>query len=564
MNPRRVTLAALALLLLVGVVRIVLASRSTSQGFDEPCHVAAGIEWLAKGTYQLDPVHPPLSRDAIGLPLYVAGERFPKFSSEDPRIHNYNDVGNSILYGDGHYLRNLSLARLGVLPFFILEALLVFQWTLEEFGGCAAVAATGLFTSLPIVLAFSDLAYSDIPASCMQFGALFAFVRWLKQPTWRSTWLLGGFVGLAVLSKLTTLLFLPASASAILFCKWFKARRPGNAAQSKWLLQSVTAVAIAMAVFWAGYGFSIGHVRESMQLSPEAMPSFQHFPPIVGRIARLAVISDWNIPVPAFVNGFAEAWTLNKMSPPAYLLGRIKNGGWWYFFLLAAAVKTPLAFLILCALGLVTMSRLARQGRWEALAPAGAVAAIFVVTMPVKYDAGLRHIMVVFPLLAIVAGCGAGFLWNLQGKLRIGGRAMLVGLLIWQGVSSFRAHDDYLAYFNELAGRDPSTVLLTGCDLDCGQDVYRLSDELHKRSVQHFSLAIWSSADLSQMKLPDFEVLQPFKPVSGWVAISTRSRIFGDVFHNTYPPGAFAWLDRYQPVGQIGKTIRLYYIPGSS
>jgi len=564
LNPRRVTLAALALLLLVGVVRIVLASRNTSQGFDEPCHVAAGIEWLAKGTYQLDPVHPPLSRDAIGLPLYVAGERFPKFSSEDPRIHNYNDVGNSILYGDGHYLRNLSLARLGVLPFFILEALLVFQWTLEEFGGCAAVAATGLFTSLPIVLAFSGLAYSDIPASCMQFGALFAFVRWLKQPTWRSTWLLGGFVGLAVLSKLTTLLFLPASASAILFCKWFKARRPGNAAQSKWLLQSVTAVAIAMAVFWAGYGFSIGHVRESMQLSPEAMPSFQHFPPIVGRIARSAVISDWNIPVPAFVNGFAEAWTLNKMSPPAYLLGRIKNGGWWYFFLLAAAVKTPLAFLILCALGLVTMSRLARQGRWEALAPAGAVAAIFVVTMPVKYDAGLRHIMVVFPLLAIVAGCGAGFLWNLQGKLRIGGRAMLVGLLIWQGVSSFRAHDDYLAYFNELAGRDPSTVLLTGCDLDCGQDVYRLSDELHKRSVQHFSLAIWSSADLSQMKLPDFEVLQPFKPVSGWVAISTRSRIFGDVFHNTYPPGAFAWLDRYQPVGQIGKTIRLYYIPGSS
>jgi hypothetical protein len=35
----------------------------------------------------------------------------------------------------------------------------------------------------------------------------------------------------------------------------------------------------------------------------------------------------------------------------------------------------------------------------------------------------------------------------------------------------------------------------------------------------------------------------------------------GDVFHESYPPGAFAWLDRYQPVAYVGKTIRLYYIP---
>ena len=35
----------------------------------------------------------------------------------------------------------------------------------------------------------------------------------------------------------------------------------------------------------------------------------------------------------------------------------------------------------------------------------------------------------------------------------------------------------------------------------------------------------------------------------------------GDFFHTTYPAGAFAWLDQYEPVEHIGKTIRLYYIP---
>jgi hypothetical protein len=28
------------------------------------------------------------------------------------------------------------------------------------------------------------------------------------------------------------------------------------------------------------------------------------------------------------------------------------------------------------------------------------------------------------------------------------------------------------------------------------------------------------------------------------------------------PDVAFAWLDRYQPIGRVGKSILLYYIPG--
>jgi hypothetical protein len=35
----------------------------------------------------------------------------------------------------------------------------------------------------------------------------------------------------------------------------------------------------------------------------------------------------------------------------------------------------------------------------------------------------------------------------------------------------------------------------------------------------------------------------------------------GDVFHTTYPAGAFSWLDEQKPFEQVGKTIRLYYFP---
>ena len=66
---------------------------------------------------------------------------------------------------------------------------------------------------------------------------------------------------------------------------------------------------------------------------------------------------------------------------------------------------------------------------------------------------------------------------------------------------------------------------------------------------------------MNRMELTEFEVLEPFKPVTGWVAISIRSLRFGDVLHETYPPEAFAWLERFHPVAQVRHTIRLYYVP---
>lgn len=113
-------------------------------------------------------------------------------------------------------------------------------------------------------------------------------------------------------------------------------------------------------------------------------------------------------------------------------------------------------------------------------------------------------------------------------------------LLLWQCISRLNAHPDYIAYFNELAGRDPSRVLVTGCDLDCGQDLFRLSRALHERNISQLNLAVWSSADMSRMNLPVFQTPPPFQPVTGWVAISLRSLRMGDVLHTTYPPGAFA------------------------
>jgi predicted membrane-bound mannosyltransferase len=161
-------LAAVVLLAAIVVARVAATYSITSQGFDEPCHVAAALEFLDKGTYTLDPVHPPLARVAIGLPLYLLGVRYPPFPPDDAGARNYNVVGNRILFDGVHYARNLTAARIGVLPFLLAGVIVVFLWTRQLSGAVAAVFAVGLLTTLPVILAFSRLAYTDIAAGTMQ------------------------------------------------------------------------------------------------------------------------------------------------------------------------------------------------------------------------------------------------------------------------------------------------------------------------------------------------------------------------------------------------------------
>ncbi|MEI4861449.1 hypothetical protein Q8G41_28060, partial [Klebsiella pneumoniae] len=61
----------------------------------------------------------------------------------------------------------------------------------------------------------------------------------------------------------------------------------------------------------------------------------------------------WNHgPAPAFFDGIKVALRHNENGHPAWLLGQHGNTGWWYYFPVALAVKTPLALLILTAVGI--------------------------------------------------------------------------------------------------------------------------------------------------------------------------------------------------------------------
>jgi len=559
--PNISTIAAvrlvIALIVLLAVVRILTEDRSRPQGFDEPAHVAAGMEWLQLHTYSLDPLHPPISRLAMAAPLFLSGARLKEVFAQNP---DFWGVGNSVL-NQGSYLRNLSLAREGILPFLAILICAVFLWTRRRFDELTALGAVALLLTLPIMLAFSSLAYTDMPAACIQIATFFLFAEWLDDPAWKNSTALAMLFGLAILTKFTSLLYIPAGAGMIVVYRTLVQDSRHESTSQKHGRKLALIALLSLLIIWAGYRFSVGRVDAVFHLTPANMPTLQHFPAPLRSIARSMIQSDWMIPAPSFVKGLSEAWVLNKSAPPAYLFEKHRNGGWWYFFLAEILFKTPLAFLILATIGSVSLYRQRKHLNWKSLVPVVVIMTILGLTTGVNTNYGLRHVLIIFPLLAIVAGCGANYLWSGPHRWRLPARTLAGCLLAWQCTAALRPRADSIAYFNELAGKDPSRIAVTGCDLDCGQDLLALADELHRQQADHVSLAVWSSADLSRLGLPPFEVLKPFQASSGWIAVSVRAVREGSVMHESYPPGAFAWLDRYSPLKRVGTTIRLYHLP---
>ncbi len=382
---RPATLVAV-LFVVIAITRIVLSYSHTAQTFDEPCHVAAGIEFLDRNTYTLDPIHPPLSRIAIALPLFLAGERYPELSATDPGRHNYNVVGNHILYDSGRLRRNLMLARIGVLPFFALGALIVYLWTLRIAGVRSALFAVFLYTTTPTILAFSSIAYSDIVAASTQVAAMFAFAAWLENFDRKHGLWLASAMGFAFMAKLTSALFLPAAFLCMYVCWFFAHREVEKAKWSRRALQIAGATALAGLILWGGYRFSVKPVQEAAEISPAKMPSFQNFPAFARPEIRKVLLANPRLPAPELLNGISKAWVLNKAGADSFLFGKSRNGGWWYFYLCALGVKLPLPMLIGFFIGLYYLIREQRPA--TRYLPLAGLAGVLLITMHVNYQVG--------------------------------------------------------------------------------------------------------------------------------------------------------------------------------
>jgi len=525
--------------LALGILRIVATYRVFNHTIDEPSHIAGGIEWWEKGTYTLEAKHTPLARLSVALGPYLAGVR-------GTGATRWQDT-YPILSENGQYWRNLILGRLGVLPYFVIATLVVFFWAKKLHGPDVGVIAAGIFTLLPTILAHSSNATTDVALTAMFGCALYTFTSWLREPNFRSAALFGVFTGLALATKLSTLVFLPACGLPIVIAY-------ARSNQTRWrhLLRTVAIVILAAFLsLWAVYRFSHAPLSQVTGL-PDRITA-KIFGKLSGMTAvEQAISRHVPIPAPEFFEGIRMLRDQNQQGSRGYLLGSVKDGGWWYFFFVAVAVKTPIGILLLAVLGAVISIRVFWHDRvkWENAAPLASLIMLLLVTMPSHLDTGVRYILPVYVCLSVLAGMGVAELWH--ARKRMIGRATAGVLLLWFAGASALAHPDYLSYFNEFAGKDPSRVIVVG-DLDWGQDYTRLSKFLREHSVQQISIATDTFFEPKPLGLPETTLLKCADQPTGWVAMELR-RV-------RLHPECYQWMAQQQLLTTVGKTMLIYEVP---
>jgi len=537
---KRARPTVLALAIAIGIARIVDTWHVFNATFDEPVHLESGIEWIQFGRLTVNQMHPPLSRELIAAGPYFHGVRWQNKS-------DFRDEGIAELHARGDYWHTLALARMGILPFFVLAVVATWWLARGIYGPDVALAAAVSLTLLPPFLAHAGIATTDLAVASMMPVVVVLGLRWLDEPRTSTASLLGAASGAAVLLKFSALFLVPACLVAMLF---FSAaisgpRPPGRRRGHGYFILTLDVILVGFLVVWAGYDLHVGTL-DSIQLGGLKLGDF-----VSPRLASLPIV-----PAPEFWSGLITVAWYNRISIPTYVLGDVKPGGAWYFFPVAIGVKTPIAFLVLAVIGAgVSMNAAVKRREWHFAVPLCAAAAMLALGMSSRIALGLRHLLAIYPMLAILAGVGAVFLWHLHAAPRLG-RIVVVLLVMWLVMASVRAHPDYLADFNEIASSRPEHFLLVS-DLDYGQDAARLADTLRARRIDSVTVYLFTFRDDSLFKsvrhvsYPNWRAGRP-PPVTGWVAAS--SLLAQGV------PG-IPWLASRTPVTIVGKTIGLYWVP---
>jgi hypothetical protein len=471
-------------------------------------------------------------------------------------------AGDGIFQRNPDSVRNVTQARLGTLPWY--WACIALTWVLA--GGrrdplVAALAATAVATVPPIV-GHAGFATTDIPFVAAFLAVLVTWRRFLERPAGTSAVWLGLAMGAAIATKFSTLIFLPPVATAVAATQNWSRRRQWVAAvvRPASLRLLVIVAATTLVALWGSYGLRVGHMADL----PQTFGAFGTFP----TSGWAAVVGHWRIPAHEFAHGLLSLKAHTAAGHSSVMFGEFSQRGFLLYYPVVLATKTPLPLILFATVGCGALlrQRLTPSAPWFRGLAIGSVG-LLAMAMTSPINIGVRHVLVLYPLVALAAAFG-WVRWAEPSPYRRTFLATAAGLVAAQAAMLVNAVPYQSAYYNALAGSDPADIS-SDSDFDWGQDGLALEAYFKAHPVPELQLQLQGTVNPCKLQLPPFRALGT-QPATGWIAVSERIYRLNRVGRADpcsltserlgQPIGWLNWLKPLTPVAVIGKTIRLYHV----
>lgn len=495
------------------------ASLEHSLTWDEPSFISAGYACLTQGEFRFNSSHPPLLQAIEAAPLLAMDLRVPRQPYQYWAATGNAVVafGRAFLFDSGNDV--VRIAFWSRLPILLLGALLVvavYAWGRRLYGPWPALLGASLCALCPNLIGHAGVATEDLGCSALMLASAWTF--WLAYrdgSPWR--WArCGAVTGLALISKYTALVLLPAFATVALVCI---VRGHRLRSRREWALGLLVLGATAFAVIGVAYGPRLG----------------------------------W----PPYLRGLGSIYSDLQGDYQHYFAGSFSSEARWYFTVTAFVLKVSGGALLLLLWACVTAIRSDKEDALFLLVPAAAVvvASFFDTT-----NLGLRRILPCFPFLFLFA---SRILAVHQMKRGAVTAALL--LVAWVGIETVRIFPDHLSYFSALAGGpEVGPYWLDDSNVDWGQDLPALARwQRRTPGADQLRLAYFGTARPSAYAVRAQNIESPLElvdPAPGLYAISAHVLVRLRQFIPQVGPKV-DWLTRYQPLARAGHSIYIYRIP---
>lgn len=558
-------LEAVAVLALVAAS--VLAVRDHQKGdsptMDEPYHTFAGWEYVSRGTMWTNLEHPPLLKILAGLSLRGLGLRPPE--PADPLL---SPMPSFLPFLYRNAVPPPAIVDRARRPFPVLMALLVLATWLSArafFGPAAGLLAAVLVALEPTVVGHAGLVHTDLgfALGAMATVGLAAAAAERRHVGW---WAAAGVaLGFSLAAKFTAVLLVPVVAGLPVL----RALRDPEARSAKPLARGLASAAFAVAI-----GVSILHLAyawASRRMTPDAArASATEF--LRGRsatpeqLARHASLARLAPPLGLWAAGFEGVVLLSEGGRGAnYLMGRVSEKPFFFYFPVALLVKSTPAFLgVLLAAALLGGRAWCRYRVLAVVLPA---AVLLGAATRSHFNIGVRHVLLLYPLLAVAAG---GTLAPRLGTRGLARTAAAVTAL--SGASLLLTHPFELSYVNAPAGGlAAGKSWLSDSNVDWGQDLGRLAAYLRERGWSRTTTLVAYGGVAADWYLPEAPVLDPSRPAGpGRYAVSAFLATAGGPFlERVEGPASRRQLEdllarlhaRGRVVGRLGGSFEIWELP---